>query len=407
MDTPPEVRAMFGKLWESVTGLFSPKVSEEQVQAQLAKLREQSPVPVFWLFGKTQTGKTSIVKLLTGAERAEIGQGFKPCTRTSSLYDFPNGQAPLLRFLDTRGLDEPGYDPAEDIARFHSQAHVVVVTVKLLDHAQENILRALRQVRKDRPDRPVVLVVTTLHEAYPQQQHPTPWPYTGDLPDSLPKELRESLHFHHQRFAGLVDRLVPVDLTPADEGFNEPEYGGEVLRNTLIDLLPQAQAQTLRGLELARAGLHDLYSRQAAPTIVAYSSMAASAGAVPLPVVDLVMIASVQTSMLNALAKLYGVPFDSAKLKELAAALGAGLVARSAGRSLIKLIPVVGSVLGSVSGAILAGAATFALGKAFLRYCSDVVEGKAPDMAKLKAYYEEQFVTAREGWDKLRGGAKA
>ena len=28
---------------------------------------------------------------------------------------FPNAEAPLLRFLDTRGVDEPSYDPAEDL----------------------------------------------------------------------------------------------------------------------------------------------------------------------------------------------------------------------------------------------------------------------------------------------------
>jgi len=39
------------------------------------------PAPVIWLFGKVQSGKTSIIRALTGAERAQIGGGFKPCTR--------------------------------------------------------------------------------------------------------------------------------------------------------------------------------------------------------------------------------------------------------------------------------------------------------------------------------------
>ena len=102
------------------------------------------PVPVFWLYGKTQSGKTSIIKYLTGAEAAEIGQGFKPCTRHSREYHFPTPEAPLLTFLDTRGIDEPSYDPAEDLARFDEQAHVVVVTVKALDHAQQNVMEHLR-----------------------------------------------------------------------------------------------------------------------------------------------------------------------------------------------------------------------------------------------------------------------
>src|SRR5262245_3956061 len=236
---------MLGNLWQSIKGLFSPSVSDEQLQAEMARLKENSPHPVFWLLGKTQTGKTSVVKFLTGAERAEIGKGFQPCTRFSSLYDFPNEETPLMRFLDTRGLDEPGYDPAEDIASFDTKAHVVLVTVKLLDHAQETLANALKRIRAARRDRPIILLVTCLHEAYPQQQHPQPYPYGTSGEDELPVPVRESLKEHRERFGPLADRIIPIDLTPAGEGFHEPEYGGEVLRQALLDLLPAAQAQTM------------------------------------------------------------------------------------------------------------------------------------------------------------------
>jgi uncharacterized protein (DUF697 family)/predicted GTPase len=395
---------MLGNLWKRVTGLFAPTVSDEQLQSELARIKEASPVPVFWLLGKTQAGKTSVVRFLTGAGRAEVGKGFQPCTRYSSLYDYPTQDAPLLRFLDTRGLDEPGYDPAEDLARFGKQAHVVLVVVRLHDHALESLTAAVRAIRADRPDRPVALIVTTLHEAYPQQQHPTPYPFDqqgNPLPGvDLPPALLESLEHHKKRFAGLVDRAIPIDLTPPEEGFDDRDYGGDRLRQALMEMLPEAQAQTLRSLDLARAGIHDLYERRAMPTILAYSSMAATAGAVPVPVVDLALIAGVQTGMLNQLARMYGQPLDSSRMRELAGALGVGLVARSAGRSLIKAIPVVGSVLGSVSGAVLAGAATYALGRAFCHYYRDVLDGKAPDIARLKAYFNEQFEAARARGEK-------
>src|SRR4051812_34337675 len=112
-----------------------PSGQNEKLQKRLQELRKRTPIPVFWLFGKTQSGKTSLVRFLTGAETAEIGQGFKPCTRFSRKYDFPISDAPLITFLDTRGLDEPGYDPDEDLSKFDHEAHVTIVTVRVLDHA--------------------------------------------------------------------------------------------------------------------------------------------------------------------------------------------------------------------------------------------------------------------------------
>src|SRR3712207_1832767 len=98
---------------EKIRQIFSTKHRDADLQKHLEELRNKTPVPVLWLFGKTQTGKTSIIKYLTDAEAAEIGQGFRPCTRFSQRYDFPTEEAPLLTFLDTRGVDEPGYDADE------------------------------------------------------------------------------------------------------------------------------------------------------------------------------------------------------------------------------------------------------------------------------------------------------
>src|SRR5688572_17000745 len=128
---------------ETIKRLWKPGREGPALERSLESLRQRTPVPVFWLFGKTQSGQHSIIKYLTGAAEAEIGEGFRPCTRTSRIYHFPEPEAPLLSFLDTRGLDEPGYDAAEDVARFNNDAHLVVVTVRLLDHALENLVAQL------------------------------------------------------------------------------------------------------------------------------------------------------------------------------------------------------------------------------------------------------------------------
>ncbi len=51
-----------------------------------------------------------------------------------------------------------------------------------------------------------------------------------------------------------------------------------------------------------------------------------------------------------------------------------------------------------MAGAALAGAATFALGKAFCFYYAAVHKGHAPKPDELRRYYQEQLAAAEEMW---------
>ena len=398
------------RAWHAVRHLWKPDVASLDLEKELADLRVKVPTPVFWLFGKTQSGKTSLIRYLTGAEDAAIGNGFRPCTRTSRVYPFPTPDVPVLTFLDTRGVDEPGYDPAEDIAAFDPQAHLVVVTCRLTDFAHGGVRDALRKVREANRKRPVVLALTCLHEPHPQEQHPQPYPFdplaakpgeppavTGQLPEDVARLVREQT----AQFEGLVDRVVPVDLTRPEEGYADPNYGGEALKRVLLDALPGAYRSTFARVTEVTTHLKELHLRHAMPVILGYSTLAATAGAVPIPVVDLLLISAVQTRMMYDLASLYGQSLTTQRLAEVAGALGLGLLGRQAGRSLIKVIPGLGSVLGSVAGGALAAASTFALGKAFCYYYSAVLEGHVPDPKDLRRYYREELGRAEESWKRL------
>jgi uncharacterized protein (DUF697 family) len=390
-------------MFDRVKSLFSPSARAARLEEHLQRIRQKTPAPVLWLFGKTQSGKTSLIKYLTGAESAEIGKGFQPCTRFSRQYQFPLPDAPLLTFLDTRGLDEPGYDPSEDLTRFNESSHVLIVTVKVLDHAQENVLKHLRTIRSAKPPRPVLLVLTCLHEAYPQQQHPLPYPFTpeGGLiadPPALPYDLMRSLAEQRRRFEGLADRVVAADLTPAAEGFNDPNYGGTLLRQVLLELLPAGFRQTLLSLDEVSRELQDFFARQALPYILAYSTLAGSAAAVPAPLVDLLLLSAIQSRMVYHLAQIYGQPLSAQRFLEIASTLGLGLMLRQGTRMLLKYIPFLGPALGSMASGTLAAASTYALGKAFCYYYQAVHHGHVPKPEELRRYYRAQLEQAERAW---------
>jgi predicted GTPase len=133
-------------------------------------------LPVVWLIGKAQAGKTSIVHALTGSASAEIGNGFQPCTRTARFYDFP-AEAPVVRFLDTRGLGEVAYDPAEDIHYCESQAHLVLGVMKATDIRQDAVFEVLRQVRKRHAEWPVLIAQTGCMKPIRPAVNTLPYPY--------------------------------------------------------------------------------------------------------------------------------------------------------------------------------------------------------------------------------------
>ena len=369
--------------------LWGDRSDDPALQARLAQIRERLPVPVFWLLGKAQSGKTSVIRALTGNSRAEIGNGFRPCTRTAELYDFPDSEGPFLRFLDTRGLGEVDYDPAEDLAQFQEQAHLLMVVVKAMDHAQQAVLDTVREIHRQRPDWPLVVVQTTLHEGYPDptMDHPQPHPFADHpFPENVPRDLARSLEHQRAQFAGLGAHFVAVDFTLPEDGYQPANYGVDALWDTIETVLPLGLAAMVResGLWESTAGSA---GRSAHPHIVGHSLLAAAVAAIPVPFLDIPLVTLVQTRMFHAVARCHGQRFNREYLSELSGVLGISLLARLGRRELTKLIPGYGIAVATV----YTGATTYALGQTLSAYMAYRSRGGEPDETVFRELYAQQF----------------
>lgn len=386
--------------------LLSPQVDDAALHAALDRLRQGAPPPVLWLFGKVQSGKTSIIRALTGAERAQIGDGFRPCTRTAARYEFPNADFPLAVFLDTRGVGEAGYDPQEDLAAFQAEAHLILVVVKAMDMALEQVLVSLKRLLRANPSWPVVVAQTTLHEGYPStlRDHLMPYPFTGQtIPDSVPRNLARALRFQRALFAGVpVKSFVPLDFTLPEDRFSEPLYGREALLQAVAEAHPHAVYTMLRQLPEFTQELKTLHFRRAQPHILAYATAAAVVAAAPLPLADLPVISALQLKMLHTVASLYRQPLGVKTFLELISTVGLGMLFRQGARSLLKVVPGFGHALSS----LYAGAATYALGCALCFYYQVVFDGHIPTPERLKAFYEEKFAEGLELLKKSESGGR-
>lgn len=377
-------------------------LSDDEFERRRRELLAKSPVPVFWLFGKTGSGKTSIVRYLTGATDAQIGSGFRPQTKTSLSYAFPSDEQPLMRFIDTRGVGEAGYDPTDDLATFDQQAHAMVVTVRVMDHALGPVIEPLRRIRATQPSRPILLALTALHEAYPGEQHPSPDPYTvpmqEPLPPQLPADLRRSIAEHQHNFAGLVDAVVAIDLTKPEDGFHEPEFGGERLKAALVGMVPEALRHILLYWDDMRQPLQDLTQQQAMPTILTYSSLSATAAATPLPWVDIPIVLGLQSRLIYLLADLFNQPMNAKLIAQLAGGTAGGIALRSALIAPIKFVPFVGEA----ANALAAFVHTYSLGKTCCWYFGRARNGVVPTSEEFRAMWREQLDEAVRLWNKPR-----
>jgi uncharacterized protein (DUF697 family) len=384
------------RLWKAVSEVLFDRASGSAAELD-ARARAQASAPVVWLIGKTGAGKTAIIAALTGDPRAEIGQGFAPCTRTMSFYDVPR-EAPLIRFLDTRGLGEIDYDPAPDIAWCEGQSQLLLAVMQVADPAQSAVLRVLHEARRRHPDWPVVVAQTGLHRLYAAGgMHPEPYPFgvvgEGEGSIEVPHALRQALAHQRRMFDGLrgsPPRFVPVDFTLPDDGHTPQDYGLAALWGALEETGPLA----FEALHRARADAEsDRIRASARPLIYGYGAAAAGAGAIPIPLVGVGGLASVLALVLRAVASRYGVAWTPSAFAQFTAAAGGATLIwtalRYSMREMLKLVPVIGSALAGALNAAAAFALTIGVGEAACVWLGYQRRGlTAPDAEVRRAFAE-------------------
>jgi uncharacterized protein (DUF697 family)/predicted GTPase len=350
--------------------------------------------PVVWLLGQVQSGKSSIVRALTGCTDVEIGAGFKPTTRTTRLFDFPS-EAPLIRFLDTRGLGEVMYDPAADIAMSEQQSHLLLVVMKALDQQQSATMDVVGTICSRRPDWPILVAQTTLHEAYDRgAAHPLPYPY--DEPDparwqkaGVPVDLARSIIRQRSLFDAVPGRhrivFVPIDFTKSEDGHQPRDYGLPALISAVREVAPASVAASIR--DTVRSANNATAARSHSK-IVGFATAAAAADVVP--VAGTIAVPGIQAAMLSGLAVAYGVSWDRRTVAQFAGCLGTGTMVRMLStfgiRELVKLLPVYGQTAGTAAAAANSFATTFAVGKAATYFLGQRRLGEADAKAVAQVY---------------------
>lgn len=328
----------------------------------------QVPVPVVWMLGRTGSGKSSLVQVLTGENAAVVGNGFSSCTRTAVAYDHPKDM-PLLRFLDTRGLAEVGYDPAEDLAACERSSHAILAVARLDDPVQGELAEVLKEVRRRRPDVPILLVHTGADLiADPETRGRT----------------RAGTQARLEQAVGGTLPWIEVALPEASLTAGPPTS----LVDALVKILPETAAILMDG------EAHDAEGRAFAKNrkmVLWFAAAAAATDAAPF--VGVVSVPGLQGAMLHRLAEAYQVEWTRKRMAAFAAALGSSIVLKLGSelliRQAVKLVPLYGQTVGATSAAAISFVSTLALGRAAAAWLYSESRGERMSDDELQDIYRD------------------
>jgi uncharacterized protein (DUF697 family) len=140
---------------------------------------------------------------------------------------------------------------------------------------------------------------------------------------------------------------------------------------------------------------------QASQLVDRFSVWSGAAGLIPVPLVDLAAVAGVQLQMLRKLSEIYEVPFSDNRGKSIIASLAGAIIPASTATttimtfgSLIKGIPLIGSTIGILTMPVYAAAATFVIGKVFMKHFGSggtLLDFNPPDYREFIKSQQERF----------------
>ena len=152
---------------------------------------------------------------------------------------------------------------------------------------------------------------------------------------------------------------------------------------------------------------HNEHSKHAETIIHNHVIWSMGAGLIPVLVADIFAVSALQLDMIRQLCRVYDVSFSETQGKAIVTSLTSSALARMTAGSIIKLLPIGGSIIGGITVSAFAGASTYALGQVFKKHFESGGTFLDFDPARLKKLYKEQFEKGKKVAEQLRKDEKA
>ncbi len=122
------------------------------------------------------------------------------------------------------------------------------------------------------------------------------------------------------------------------------------------------------------------------------------AGLIPVPFVDVLTVGGLQVQMVRRISQIYDVSFSENRGKALIASLAGSMIPATSGigaASMLKFVPIIGTLTAGFVMPVLSAGATYAIGMAFIQHFKSggtLLDFNPPD-------YREFIRAQKEMWD--------
>ncbi|WP_199492488.1 GTPase [Helicobacter pylori] len=356
-------------------------------------IKKEKPIMNILLMGATGVGKSSLINGLFGQEVAKAGAG-KPITQHLEKYvDEEKG----LILWDTKGIeeDDKGYKNTmeslkkemEDSFKTQDEKEMIDVAYLCVKETSGRVLeRELLSLTK-KWNIPTIVVFTNTQEK---------------AGDAFVKEAQKIIN-EEWGFKGFVKAYVRVNSVAFSfRGIEVPVEGLEELvdetKKCLIDAKKNKQNHFLL-IQKANIQVRKQAMIDESKTIIHLASGATrAAGLIPIPFSDALAIAPIQAGMIYKMNDAFGMDLNKSVGTSLVAGLLGVTAVAQVGRTLVngllKFIPVVGSVAGGATAAVI----TEGIGFAYLKvletcFNDEIGEVKLPAMDTIKSLFKESYLS--------------
>jgi len=207
-----------------------------------------------------------------------------------------------------------------------------------------------------------------------------------------------------KKSGGLSLQISSNRLDRVGSGPGDDEKGSAMAQKSTASVSPE-EGEAIATTSSITSDTPEQRDEMASKLVDRFALWSGVAGLIPVPVIDAVAVGGLQLQMLRRLSQIYGVPFSENSGKSLLASIAGSMIPATSGigaASVLKAVPIFGTIVSGFVMPVLSAGATYAIGKAFIQHFASggtLLDFNAPD-------YREFIKAQKEMWDSRSTGSK-